>query len=192
MEENIESNEIVAQEIKVALDVTTVTKELDLKSMTALCKENDITVAELVELTNNNYAFSDLEKKIKPLKEKVKAMLIGACAKKAMIGQNALTITFQDRSKMDEDALVALLQKKDLHEFTTVVIKPDISRLQELLIDGRLTDKELKSCMVPNWVTVLNFPRRKKGATTTSTESKETVAEKVIRENAKTEKRGLF
>jgi len=191
-EPNVDSQEVSIPPVKKVIDVASIIKELNLNDTVELCANNGISINQVEELTAKNYAYSDLEKEIKPLKDQIKNMLIDNCVKKGTFGKVNLSMTFQNRDFMDEEALVNLLNERGLSDATMIVVKPDVSKLKQLLIDGLITDEDLQNCMVPNKIAVLNFPRRKKVATSISTAPKESVADLVKKSVEQSSKKGMF
>jgi hypothetical protein len=150
--------------------------ELNLTETLNLCKSIGVTFEDIKELNLKSKQYTELEKEIKPLKDKIKLALLSAKAKKGTFGDVTLSITIQNRDTMDEDKLTAILKLKGLTDAIKIVEKPDPNKIPELLAEGLITDEELNSCMIPNKVTILNFPKKKATAQSVGAELVNNVA----------------
>jgi len=160
-------------EVKKVIIQSDVVNELDLNQTIELCKANGITLDEVETLVQENREYSALEKKIKPLKEKIKSALLEANAKNGIFGKVSLRITFQNRDTMDEDRLLAIFKERGLTDAIMTVEKPNPDKLISLISNGIITDEDMNSCMIPNRIPVLNFPRVKKSDKVQNLDAKE-------------------
>jgi hypothetical protein len=149
------------EEVKKVINPEEVTNELDAEQTLAVCQSVGITFEDVKKLGQMNQEFSELEKKIKPLKDKIKNALLDAKAKKGTFGDLELTVTFQNRDTMDEDKLVAILKEKGLTDALITIEKPDPNKLPGLIGDGLITDADIAKCMIPNKIAILKFPSKR-------------------------------
>lgn len=130
-----------------------------------ICKDLGITLDDVKKLEEKNKQLADLDKEVKGLKDKVKKAIIGANVNKCAFGDLELSITYQNRDSLDEEALVKLMESKGLDDALITIKKPDPNKLPELLGAGQLTEQDIASCTIPNRIAVLKFPKSKKSET---------------------------
>lgn len=124
-----------------------------------ICKDLGITIEDIKTLNEKNRQLGALDKEVKDLKDKVKKAMLGASSNKCAFGDIELNITYQNRDTLNEEALVELMESKELHDGIMTIKKPDPNKLAELLSGGQLTNEDIASCMIPNKVAVLKFPK---------------------------------
>lgn len=163
----------MSEEKKLVVNPEDIKREVGVEETTIICEKIGISFEEIKELAGKKKTFGALEKEIKDKTEKIKYALLAGKIKKGDFGGTKLSITIQNRDQMDEDKLVELLKSKGLEHAIITIEQPDPNKLPQLIADGLLNDEEIKKCMIPNKVYVLNFPRTKKSTNTeTKTESK--------------------
>jgi hypothetical protein len=118
---------------------------------------------------------ADLEKEEKKLAPKVKDFLVSNKISEFPFEGHKMVISYQDRSTMDEDKLVALLKEVlTEEEIETLEALKQISNpavIPQLLTEGKLTVEQLASCKIPNIISVFNLnpkPRKEKSDTVQS------------------------
>jgi hypothetical protein len=127
-----------------------------------ICKDLGITTDDVKKLEEKNKQLSELDKEVKDLKDKIKKAMISANADKCTFGNVELRVTYQNRDSLDEELLVKLMEEKGLDDALLTIKKPDPNKLTELLGSGQLSEQDIASCMIPNRIAVLKFPKAKK------------------------------
>ena len=98
---------------------------------------------------------SEIEKQIKPLNESYKRSMSADNQTEFIEDGYKLELKEQDRSKMNNERLVALLKKKGYPTAIEIklVAKEDV--VETLVFEGKITPAELDSCIDKNIIKVL-------------------------------------
>lgn len=103
-----------------------------------------------------------IENLLKPINADLKAKMIAAKCDKKVAGDYELILGTQDKSKVDNDKLVALLKEKKLTKAIKKIEMPDEAMVEKLVNEGKITPEEFKECVVENVVTTLKIQEVKK------------------------------
>lgn len=127
------------------------------------------TKEDLDKLDNIKKQKAKLEKEEKDLLPKVKNFLVQHEISQFKFDKHVMVVTYQDRSTMDEEKLVKLLQEKfdeeTLQKYNALLYKSNPDAVTELIKDGLLTLEEISECKIQNKVAVFNLnpkPKKKK------------------------------
>lgn len=126
------------------------------QSLSTLDINNNI-VSEFYE---KNERLKKLKKEVDSLKSQIKNEMVNKSVKKAELGK-LVTISYQDRSKLDEEKVVALLKSKGLEEGIMIEEKPHPEKLKEYMKTGQITLQEIADRTIKNLIPVLKVKENK-------------------------------
>ena len=135
-----------------------------------LCEGMGYTFDDIKNLARRKKELSKELDEIDAKTKEIKQALLTHKIKSADFGGTVLSITIQNKDTLDEQKLVELLKQKGLNQGIIIKQVPNPEMLPELIANGLITDTELSSCIVPNRVPVLNFPREKKSKVSNTVE----------------------
>lgn len=124
------------------------------------------TKSELDELDDIKKQKAELDKRDKKLAPKIKNFLVENQITDFEFMGHRMQISVQDRSTMDEDKVVNLIQKVMSEEEIEAtgalkyVSNPDV--VTQLISDGRITVAQLSECKIPNIIPVFNLNKNQK------------------------------
>jgi len=123
--------------------------------------ESGISENEVLAYIEKKKQVASLEKEVKSIGDKIKSYLIEKNATKAKLYGVEFKLNFQNRATMDEEKLLELLKERQLNNAIITVEKPNAEMLPQLIAEGKLTESDISTCMINNWVPTLNVSKSK-------------------------------
>lgn len=99
-----------------------------------------------------------LEKQIKPLNEAIKKEMNDDLKKD--IGNYEIKIITQDRSKVNESKLIALLKELDLNHAIKMVETIDEAMIERLIYSGDISQEDYAKCIDQKYVKTLKIIKK--------------------------------
>jgi hypothetical protein len=103
-----------------------------------------------------------LKKQLDPINKDIKAYMKEERLSKYEAGDIKVAFSVQERTTMNEDALVEKLKALGLTEAIKTVEKPNEEVIEHLLYEGKLAASELESCVEKKFIEVLKVSGGKK------------------------------
>lgn len=119
----------------------------------------DETIQQYAELDAEAKA---LKKQLDPMNKDIKSHMKFAGLKKYEVGDIKVSYNVQERTNMNEDALVEKLRGLGLTEAIKTVEKPNEAVIEQLIYEGKLPASELESCIEKKYIEVLKVTGGKK------------------------------
>lgn len=130
-----------------------------IKNAPSTASDFEATVEKYVELDAQQKA---LKKELDPMNKEIKAHMKSNNMKEFKTADFKVSFSVQERTSMNEDALLKKLKALGLTEAIVTVEKPDETVLEKLIYEGKLDASELESCIERKFVEVLKVTGGKK------------------------------
>lgn len=117
----------------------------------------------IIEFYEKNEEVKKLTKEADKLKAKIKEYLREHSITNYEVGNLVLTLSEQDRGKMDEDRLVRVLEEMGFGDAIELKPVPIESEVENLVYNQKLDAGMVQDCYVPNIIQVLSVKKVKGG-----------------------------
>lgn len=101
--------------------------------------------------------YKNAQKLEKKLNKVIKSAIVDAGLEEVDVHGAQFKVTYQDRSKMNEEKLLQLLESKGLVEAIKVKKVPDADMIPDLISKGLIKETELAECIDENLVPILKL-----------------------------------
>lgn len=72
-----------------------------------------------------------------------------------------LALSFQERSSVNDEELISILEKNNLNDAIIIQRTPDVAKVAEYIKSGQLTDEQFQQCVIVNKIPVLKLGKVK-------------------------------
>lgn len=176
------------QECVGKVDVTTLTLTEKMQLLRSKVDSETVEKFKKAKDTLSKKEYTDAVKTEKALAPIIRGAIGELALSKVELYGVPFSLTYQDKSTVDEEKLAALLESKGLTDAILIKKVPDPAKLPQLIADSLLTPEEVNSCKIPNMIPVLKLVKPKKVTSGNDAEPVKVESAKV----EQSERKGMF